>query len=98
MFKEVRGRVKRLDYIRKILWGKGLPNPLAGKIRILCSVWPPGTEGYQENLDARSALVCMICTSVPVHGSETTYPVIIFGDYFILLLLPSNFSAFLLLL
>jgi hypothetical protein len=29
-----------------------------------------GTEGYWENLEARSALVPKICTSVPCPGSE----------------------------
>ena len=30
-----------------------------------------GTEGCWENLEARSALVCKICTSAPYIGSET---------------------------
>ena len=41
------------------------PSPWTGKFRVGGRVCQVGTEGCWENLEARSALVCKICTSVP---------------------------------
>jgi len=41
--------------------GEGQPSPWIGKFRV-CQV---ETEGCWENLEARSALICKMCTSVP---------------------------------
>jgi hypothetical protein len=37
----------------------------AGKFKVGGRISQVGTEGCWENLEARSALVCKICTSVP---------------------------------
>jgi hypothetical protein len=44
---------------------EGQLSPWAGKLGVGCSVCQVRTEGCWENLKARSALVCKICTSVP---------------------------------
>ena len=51
---------------------KGQPSPWAGKFWVKGRVNQVGTEGCWENLEARSALICKICTSVP--GSKTKHP------------------------
>ena len=43
----------------------------AGKFKVGGRISQVGTEGCWENLEARSALVCKICTSVPCPGSKT---------------------------
>jgi hypothetical protein len=47
---------KRLDYIGKNLWGKFRDGARVCQVR---------TKEYLENLAAKSALTCKICTSVP---------------------------------
>jgi hypothetical protein len=50
---------------RKELQGKGQPSPWTGKFKFWDKVCQVGTEGCWENLEARSALVCNICISLP---------------------------------
>ena len=45
--------------------GEGQFSPWGGKFKSGGRVCQVGTEGCLENLEARSALVCKICTSVP---------------------------------
>ena len=55
-----KGKQKCLDYTRRNLWEKGIPAP-----RLESSGLGPGharTERCWENLEARSALVCKLCT------------------------------------
>ena len=58
--------------------GEGQPSPWAGKFRVGGRVCQVGTEGCWENLEARSALVCKICTSDPYPGvrSQTTITIL----------------------
>ena len=44
---------------------EGQLSPWAGKFRIEGRVCQVGSEGCWENLEARSAFVCKMCTSVP---------------------------------
>jgi len=44
--------------------GEGQPRSWAGKFKVGGRVCQVGTEGCWENLEAKSALVCKICTSV----------------------------------
>jgi hypothetical protein len=48
--------------------GEGQPSPWAGKFRVEDRVCQEGTEGCWVNLEARSALICKICISVPCSG------------------------------
>ena len=52
--------------------GEGQPSPWARKFRVWGKVCQIGTEGYRENLEAGSALICKICTSVPSPRSGET--------------------------
>jgi hypothetical protein len=54
--------------------GKGQPSPWAGKFRVGSRLCHVGTEGCWENLEARSALLCKICTSAPGPGSKSKDP------------------------
>lgn len=47
------------------LYREGQPSPRAKKFRDGGRVCQVGTEGYWENLKARSDLICKIWTSVP---------------------------------
>jgi hypothetical protein len=51
--------------------GEGQPSLWAGEFRVGGRVWQVGTEGFWEILEARSALLCKICTSAPCPGAET---------------------------
>jgi hypothetical protein len=44
------------------------PSPWVGKLRFGGRVCQVGTKGCWEKLEARSALVCQICTSAPCPG------------------------------
>lgn len=54
-------------YIIEKSLGEGQPSPKAGKFRG-ARVQQVGTRGCWEDQEARSALVCKICTSVPCPG------------------------------
>ena len=60
-----RREAKMSGFYREEPFGEGEPRPRAGKFRTRGRVCQVGTEGCWENLEARSALVCKICTSVP---------------------------------
>jgi hypothetical protein len=66
-----RGETKMSGLYREEPLGEGLPSLWAGKFSFGGRVCPVGTEGYWENQEARSALVCKIGTSVPCPGDET---------------------------
>ena len=53
--------------------GEGQPSPWVGKFRVGDRVCQVGTEGCWENLEARSALICKICTSVLTHTHTHTH-------------------------
>jgi hypothetical protein len=57
--------------------GEGQLSPWAGKFRVGGRICQVETEGCWENLEARSALVFKICTSVVCVGSQ--YPQV--GSY-----------------
>lgn len=42
-----------------------------GKFKVRDKVWKVRTEGCWEDLEARSALLCKICTSVPFPESKS---------------------------
>lgn len=76
-------------------FGAGQPSPWDGKFGIRGRVSQEGTEGCWENLEARSSLVCKICTRQLVQGSETKHPSlllmintrdVIIYDFFLLIL------------
>ena len=48
---------------------EGQPSPWAREFRVGGRVCQVGTEGCWENLEARSALVCKICTSSACSGA-----------------------------
>ena len=50
--------------------GEGRVAQWARKFRVGDMVCQVGNEGCWENLEARSALVCQICTPVSCPGSE----------------------------
>ena len=62
------GVTKMSGLYREEPLGEGQPSPWAGKFRVGGRVCQVGTEGCWENLEARSALVCKICTAVPCSG------------------------------
>ena len=56
--------------------GEGQPSYWAGKLRIDGRVCQVETEEFWENQEAKSALICKICTSVPCPGvqNQSTLP------------------------
>jgi hypothetical protein len=52
-------------------WGKGSPASGLKKFKVGGRVCQVGTEGCRENLEAGTALMCEICTSVPCLGHKT---------------------------
>ena len=62
------GESKKSGLYREEPLGEGQPSPWAGKFRVEDRVCQEGTEGCWVNLEARSALICKICTSVPCSG------------------------------
>lgn len=58
------GGTQTIWIIGKSCWGKDSPSPWAGKFRVGGRVCQVGTEECWENLEARSALICKICTPV----------------------------------
>lgn len=65
-------------------WEEGQSSSCAGKFRVVGRICQVGTEGYQENLEARSALISKIHSSVPCPRSDIkhfqTTDSISFGD------------------
>ena len=64
------GKTKMSGLYREEPLGEGQPSPWAGKFRVGGRVCQVGTEGCWENLEARSALICNIYTSIPCLGCE----------------------------
>jgi hypothetical protein len=54
--------------------GEGQPSPCPGKFWVGGKVCQVETEGFWENLEARSSLICKIYTSVPHPRSDTKHP------------------------
>ena len=53
--------------------GEGQPSSWVEKFKVVGRVCQVGTEGCWENLEARSAVLCKICTLVSVPGSRTKH-------------------------
>ena len=68
-----KGEDKMSGLYREEPLGEGQPRSWAGEFRVGGRVCQVGTEGCWENLEARSVLMCKICTSVPCPGSETKH-------------------------
>lgn len=61
--REKEGEARISGLYRKELLGEGKSSPSAGKLRV-------GIERCGENLEARSTLVCQICTQVVCPESQ----------------------------
>ena len=68
--KSEKTRKREPGWYRDTLWGEGNPSSWAGKVRVVGRLCQVGTERLWENLEARSSIVCKICTSVPCPGLE----------------------------
>lgn len=68
--RERRGETKMSGLYREKPLGEGQPSPWSGKFKVGGRVCLVGTKECLENLEARSALVCKICTSVFCPGVQ----------------------------
>ena len=66
-----RNETKMSGLYREEPLGEGQPSHLAGEFKTGGRVCQVRTKGGWENLEAQSALVCKIGTSVPCPGDET---------------------------